>query len=109
MDRRNLLASTMTTGAYAASTSSLAGSVAAADYRSIGGAGAQAVYADFQPSLTLLATAMNATHADRVTIDAGTKAIDTTTANLPQAKSWPGLVPESVSPEHADRRYLLAM
>ena len=27
-----------------------------------------------------------------LTIDAGTKAIDTTTANLPQAKNWPGLV-----------------
>jgi D-serine deaminase-like pyridoxal phosphate-dependent protein len=62
------------------------------DYRRIGGAGGQAVYADFQPSLTVLTTVVNATHADRRTIDAGTKAIDTTTTNLPQAKNWPGLV-----------------
>src|SRR5262249_24862346 len=46
------------------------------DYRRIGGAGGQAVYADFQPSLTVLTTVVNATHADRVSIDAGTKAID---------------------------------
>jgi len=61
------------------------------DYRRIGGAGGQAVYADFQPSLTVLTTVVNATQTDRRTIDAGTKAIDTTTANLPQAKNWPGL------------------
>jgi 3-hydroxy-D-aspartate aldolase len=54
------------------------------DYRRIGGADGQATYLDFQPSLTLLATVVNATHADRVTIDAGTKAVDTTTANAPQ-------------------------
>ena len=53
--------------------------------------GGQAVYADFQPSLTVLATVVNATHADRVSIDAGTKAIDTTTTNRAEAKSWPGL------------------
>jgi 3-hydroxy-D-aspartate aldolase len=62
------------------------------DYRRIGGAGGHAVYADFQPSLTVLTTVVNATHPDRRTIDAGTKAIDTTTANLPQAKNWAGLV-----------------
>jgi len=62
------------------------------DYRRIGGAGGQAVYADFQPSLTVLTTVVNAAHSDRRTIDAGTKAIDTTTTNLPQAKNWPGLV-----------------
>src|SRR5213078_3847080 len=61
------------------------------DYRRIGGAGAQTVYADFQPSLTVLTTVVNATHADRVSVDAGTKALDTTTANVPQAKNWPGL------------------
>ncbi len=61
------------------------------DYRRIGGANGQAIYGDFQPSLTVLATVVNATHADRVTVDAGTKAVDTTTANLPQAKNWPGL------------------
>jgi 3-hydroxy-D-aspartate aldolase len=61
------------------------------DYRRIGGSDGQAIYGDFQPSLTVLATVVNATHADRVTVDAGTKAIDTTTANLPQAKNWSGL------------------
>jgi 3-hydroxy-D-aspartate aldolase len=61
------------------------------DYRRIGGSDGQAIYGDFQPSLTVLTTIVNATHADRVTVDAGTKALDSTTANLPQAKSWPGL------------------
>lgn len=61
------------------------------DYRRIGGADGQPTYSDFQPSLTVLATVVNATHSDRVTIDAGTKGFDTTTTNLPQAKSWPGL------------------
>src|SRR6476620_9191715 len=61
------------------------------DYRRIGGSDGQAIYGDFQPSLTVLTTVVNATHADRVTVDAGTKALDTTTANLPQAKSWPVL------------------
>ena len=49
------------------------------DYRRIGGRDGNAIYTDFQPSLTVLATVVSATHADRVTIDAGTKAVDTTT------------------------------
>jgi D-serine deaminase-like pyridoxal phosphate-dependent protein len=61
------------------------------DYRRIGGKDGNATYLDFQPSLTILATVVSATHAGRVTIDAGTKAVDTTTANLPQAKNFPGL------------------
>jgi D-serine deaminase-like pyridoxal phosphate-dependent protein len=61
------------------------------DYRRIGGKDASAIYSDFQLSLTILATVVSTTHAGRVTIDAGTKAVDTTTANLPQAKDWPGL------------------
>lgn len=61
------------------------------DYRRIGGKDGNAVYSDFQPSLTILAAVVSATHAGRVTIDAGTKAVDTTTANLPQAKHFPGL------------------
>jgi D-serine deaminase-like pyridoxal phosphate-dependent protein len=61
------------------------------DYRRIGGSGGQAVYTDFQPSLTVLTTVVNATHADRVTIDAGTKAVDTTTTNRPESKTVPGL------------------
>ena len=62
------------------------------DYRRIGSSSGQAIYADFQPSLTILATVVNATHPDRVSIDAGTKAVDTTTTNLPQAKNWPGII-----------------
>jgi D-serine deaminase-like pyridoxal phosphate-dependent protein len=62
------------------------------DYRRIGGADGQPIYTDFQPSLTLLATVVNATHADRVTIDAGTKAVDTTTTNRPELKNWPGVI-----------------
>jgi D-serine deaminase-like pyridoxal phosphate-dependent protein len=61
------------------------------NYRKIGGAGGQTIYADFQPSLTVLTTVVNATHPDRVTCDAGTKAIDTTTTDRAEAKSWPGL------------------
>ena len=60
------------------------------DYRRIGGAGGQAVYTDFQPSLTVLTTVVSATHADRVTVDAGTKAIDTTTHAPARAKELAG-------------------
>jgi len=62
------------------------------DYRRIGGRDGQAVYADFRPSLTVLTTVVSTTHAERVTVDAGTKAIDTTTAHRPEARNWPGLV-----------------
>jgi len=62
------------------------------DYRRIGGAGGQAVYTDFQPSLTVLTTVVSTAHTERVTVDAGTKAVDTTTTNRPEAKSWPGLL-----------------
>ena len=61
------------------------------DYRRIGGRDGSAVYSDFQPSLTVLSTVVNATHADRVTVDAGTKAIDTTTTHVPPVKDRPGL------------------
>lgn len=61
------------------------------DYRRIGGRDGNAVYSDFRPSLTVLATVVSATHPDRVTVDAGTKAIDTTTANRVEPKDWPGL------------------
>lgn len=62
------------------------------DYRRIGGKDGNAVYSDFQPSLTILMTVVSATHVGRVTVDAGTKGIDTTTANRPESKIWPGLV-----------------
>jgi 3-hydroxy-D-aspartate aldolase len=61
------------------------------DYRRIGGRDGNAVYSDFQPSLTVLATVVSAAHGDRVTVDAGTKAIDTTTAHVPPVKDRPGL------------------
>ena len=62
------------------------------DYRRIGGQTSGENYADFHHSLTVLATVVNATHSDRVSVDAGTKALDTTTAHKPEAKGWPGLV-----------------
>lgn len=61
------------------------------DYRRIGGKTSGENYSDFQHSLTVLATVVNATHADRVSVDAGTKALDTTTNWKPEAKGWPGL------------------
>jgi 3-hydroxy-D-aspartate aldolase len=61
------------------------------DYRRIGSQGGSPLYTDFQPSLTVLTTVVSATHAERVTVDAGTKAIDTTTAHAPQCLSHPGL------------------
>ena len=62
------------------------------DYRRIGGQTSGQNYSDFQHSLSVLATVVNATHADRVSVDAGTKALDTTTPYKPEAKGWPGLV-----------------
>jgi D-serine deaminase-like pyridoxal phosphate-dependent protein len=61
------------------------------DYRRIGGRGNAALYDDFQPSLTVLTTVVSATHADRVTVDAGTKALDTTVPFRPQARDHQGL------------------
>jgi D-serine deaminase-like pyridoxal phosphate-dependent protein len=61
------------------------------DYRRIGGKTSGENYSDFQHSLTVLATVVNATHPDRVSVDAGTKALDTTTNWKPEAKGWPGL------------------
>jgi D-serine deaminase-like pyridoxal phosphate-dependent protein len=61
------------------------------DYRRIGGAGGGERYADFQHSLTVLATVINAVHPDRVTVDAGTKGLDTTTAQVPEVKGRPDL------------------
>jgi D-serine deaminase-like pyridoxal phosphate-dependent protein len=60
------------------------------EYRRIGGRDG-AVYTDFRPSLTVLTTVVSATHADRVTVDAGTKAFATDVPDRPEAKSLPGL------------------
>ncbi len=62
------------------------------DYRAIGGKTSGQNYTDFQHSLTVLTTVVNATHADRVSVDAGTKAIDTTTSFKPEAKGWSNLI-----------------
>jgi D-serine deaminase-like pyridoxal phosphate-dependent protein len=61
------------------------------DYRRIGGRNEQAVYSDFQPSLTVLTTVVSVGHADRVTVDAGTKALDTTVTSRPQVRGPQGL------------------
>ncbi|MDX1944197.1 MAG: DSD1 family PLP-dependent enzyme [Pirellulaceae bacterium] len=62
------------------------------DYRRIGGRESGAVYTDFQPSLSVLTTVVSTTHAERVTVDAGTKAVDTTTTHRPDCKTHPGLL-----------------
>jgi 3-hydroxy-D-aspartate aldolase len=60
------------------------------EYRAIGGRNGQ-IYTDFQPSLTVLTSVVNATHADRVSLDAGTKAFATDVPYKPEAIGWPGL------------------
>ncbi|HYT87474.1 MAG TPA: DSD1 family PLP-dependent enzyme [Gemmataceae bacterium] len=60
------------------------------EYRRIGGRDAK-VYTDFRPSLTVLTTVVSATHLDRVTVDAGTKAFATDVPDRPEAKGWEGL------------------
>jgi D-serine deaminase-like pyridoxal phosphate-dependent protein len=61
------------------------------DYRRIGGRNNASLYDDFQPSLTVLTTVVSATHADRVSVDAGTKALDTTVSVRGQALDRKGL------------------
>jgi 3-hydroxy-D-aspartate aldolase len=61
------------------------------DYRRIGGRDGKAVYGDFRPSLTVLTTVVSAAHPDRVTVDAGTKALDTTVPWRAEALHTPGL------------------
>jgi D-serine deaminase-like pyridoxal phosphate-dependent protein len=60
------------------------------DYRRIGGK-AGAVYTDFRPSLTVLTTVVSTSHADRVTVDAGTKAFATDVSSRPEAVGHKGL------------------
>jgi D-serine deaminase-like pyridoxal phosphate-dependent protein len=61
------------------------------NYRRIGGKDGNATYADFAPSLSVLATVVSAAHPDRVSIDAGIKAFSSDTAETPEAKDSPGL------------------
>jgi len=60
------------------------------DYRRIGGQGGP-LYTDFRPSLTVVTTVVSASHPDRVTVDAGTKAFATDVTSRPQAKGREGL------------------
>ncbi len=62
------------------------------NYRGIGGVDGNEVYADFSPSLTVLTTVVSNTHPGRVSIDAGTKGLDTTTTSVPQVKHSPDLL-----------------
>jgi D-serine deaminase-like pyridoxal phosphate-dependent protein len=62
------------------------------DYRRIGSREDRAVFDDFRPSLTVLTTVVSAAHADRVTVDAGTKALDTTVPSRPHARDRHGLL-----------------
>ena len=61
------------------------------EYRAIGGREA-ALYDDFHRGLTVLTTVVSATHADRVTVDAGIKSFASDTEFAPSAKDHPGLV-----------------
>jgi D-serine deaminase-like pyridoxal phosphate-dependent protein len=61
-----------------------------ADYRRIGGKTGP-VFTDFQPSLTLLTTVIHANYPDRVTVDAGIKAVSTCIQVKPECISHPGL------------------
>lgn len=60
------------------------------DYRRIGGRSG-AVYEDFRAALTVLTTVVSAAHADRVTVDAGTKAFSTDVPHRPEARGREGL------------------
>jgi 3-hydroxy-D-aspartate aldolase len=60
-------------------------------YRSIGGKGDDATYADFRPSLSVLTTVVSTTLPDRVSVDAGTKSFATESPAMPAAKGRDGL------------------
>lgn len=60
-------------------------------YRRIGSRDGNAVYTDFQPSLSVLTTVVSATHPDRVSVDAGIKGFSTDTEDAPEAKDRQGL------------------
>jgi D-serine deaminase-like pyridoxal phosphate-dependent protein len=61
------------------------------EYRAIGGRDSDEAYNDFQRSLTVLTTVVSTTHTDRVSVDAGVKALASDTAVQPESKSHPGL------------------
>lgn len=69
------------------------------DYRKIGGRSG-AIYEDFSPALTVLATVISRNHNDRATVDAGLKAFATDRAFGPQIKSIGGVTYRFGGDEH---------
>jgi D-serine deaminase-like pyridoxal phosphate-dependent protein len=70
------------------------------DYRAIGGQGG-AVYEDFAPSLTVMATVISRNHADRATTDAGIKAFATDRVKFaPEIKGATGVTMGFGGDEH---------
>jgi len=61
------------------------------NYRVIGGKDGNAIYSDFQPSLTVLTTVVNTNYSDHVSVDAGTKAFSSDSVDKPESKGWSGL------------------
>ncbi len=75
-----------------------------AQYLSIGGALNEEVYSDFEPSLTILATVLNAQYEGRATTDAGAKAC-TINQPWPIVKGETGMIYRSGSDEFGSIRY----
>ncbi len=69
------------------------------DYRRIGGQSG-AVYEDFAPSLSVLATVISKNHADRATVDAGYKAFATDRKFGPEIKDVTGVEYQFNGDEH---------
>ncbi|MCW5969734.1 MAG: DSD1 family PLP-dependent enzyme [Blastocatellales bacterium] len=69
------------------------------EYRDIGGKSG-AVYDDFSPSLTVLATVISKNHADRATVDAGIKAFATDRKFGPEIKGAAGVAYNFGGDEH---------
>jgi len=75
-----------------------------AQYLGIGGASNDEVYSDFEPSLTILATVLNAQYEGRATTDAGAKAC-TINQPWPIVKGETGIIYRSGSDEFGSIRY----
>ena len=75
-----------------------------AQYLSIGGASNDEVYSDFEPSLTVLTTVLNAQYEGRATTDAGAKAC-TINQPWPIVKGETGMIYRSGSDEFGSIRY----
>lgn len=75
-----------------------------AQYLSIGGSSNEEVYSDFEPSLTILTTVLNAQYEGRATTDAGAKAC-TINQPWPIVKGETGMIYRSGSDEFGSIRY----